>query len=428
MTTAHGYLSGSDTTRADQVSLRRHNLGVVLRHVRDAGPRSRARIATETGLNKATVSSLVADLVERGLLREGHAERGSVGRPGQSVVIDGRGICGIGAEVNVDYVAVLALDLSGDVVIERRLPLDTAKLGPGIVLDHLASLLAEAIDAVSARGAQPVGMTLALPGLVDAGSGILRVAPNLGWTSVPIVQEVNDRLGRPPYPLLVDNEANLAALAEVAAGNSAGSLDLILLTGAAGIGGGVVSGGRLLRGGHGFGGEVGHMAVAPGGRPCGCGRSGCWETVVGLTALLADAADPDDPVRDPALDLDQRLAEINRRAGLGDARTLSALERVGSWLGIGASILVNVLNPSVLVLGGYLAAVGPWLIDEAEAELAARVIAPNVGGCRIELSTLGFTAAVRGGAQVALEAVYTDPTMVQRIPPVGSPMPIGGSA
>lgn len=428
MTTANGYLSGIGTTRADQVSLRRHNLGVVLRHVRDAGPRSRARIATETGLNKATVSSLVAELVERGLLGEGDAERGSVGRPGQSVVIDGRGVCGIGAEVNVDYVAVLALDLSGDVVIERRLPLDTAKLGSAVVLDHLASLLAEALDAVSARGAQPVRMTLALPGLVDAGTGILRVAPNLGWTSVPIVQEVSDRLGRPPYPLLVDNEANLAAIAEVTARNSAGSLDLILLTGAAGIGGGVVSGGRLLRGGHGFGGEVGHMAVAPGGRPCGCGRSGCWETVVGLTALLADAADPDDPVRDPALDLDQRLAEINRRAGLGDARTLAALERVGSWLGIGASILVNVLNPSVLVLGGFMAAVGPWLTENVEAELAARVIAPNVGGCRVELSTLGFTAAVRGGAQVALEAVYIDPTMVHRISPVGSPVPIGGSA
>ncbi|MGH8827886.1 MAG: ROK family protein, partial [Jiangellaceae bacterium] len=313
-------------------------------------------------------------------------------------------------------------------VIERRLPLDTAKLGPGVVLDDLATLLAEAIDAVSARGALPVGMTLALPGLVEAGAGILRVAPNLGWTSVPIVQEVSDRLGRPPYRLLVDNEANLAAIAEVAAGSSAGSRDLILLTGAAGIGGGVVSGGRLLRGDHGFGGEVGHMSVAPGGRRCGCGRFGCWETVVGLTALLADAADPDDPVRDPALDLDQRLAEINRRAGLGDARTLAALERVGSWLGIGASILVNILNPSVLVLGGFMAAVGPWLTENVEAELAARVIAPNGGGCRVELSTLGFTAAVRGGAQVALEAVYTDPTMVQRIPPVGSPMPIGGSA
>jgi predicted NBD/HSP70 family sugar kinase len=168
------------------------------------------------------------------------------------------------------------------------------------------------------------------------------------------------------------------------------------------------------------------MPVDPAGRRCGCGRTGCWETVVGFAALLADVADPDDPVRDPNLDLDGRLAEINRRARLGDGRTLAALRHVGQWLGIGASILVNVLNPAVLVLGGYLAAVGGWLRGPLEAELSARVIAPDAGGCRVALSTLGFTAAVRGGAHVALESVFNDPTLVRRVDPVVAPLPTGG--
>jgi predicted NBD/HSP70 family sugar kinase len=421
-----GRLPDSVSSGADQVVVRRHNLALVLRHLRDSGPRSRARVASETGLNKATVSSLVSELADRGLVREGEPERGTVGRPGQTVVLDGRGVCGIGAEVNVDYVAAMAVDLRGEVVGERRLPLGTAHLGPGAGLDHAARLVAEVTAAVTARGGEPVGLTLALPGLVETATGTLSTAPNLGWRDVPVVRELAARLGRPTYPVTVDNEANLAAIAEAAAGEWAGTADLVLLTGAAGVGGGVVSGGRLLRGAHGFSGEVGHMPVDPAGRRCGCGRTGCWETVVGLAALLADAADPDDPVRDPSLDLDRRLAEIDRRARLGDGRTLAALEQVGSWLGVGASILVNVLDPAVLVLGGYLAAVGSWLRGPLEAELHARVIAPDAGGCRVELSSLGFAAAVRGGAQVALESVFDDPTLVRRADPVVTPLPTGG--
>jgi predicted NBD/HSP70 family sugar kinase len=417
MTLTGGTRPGSGVVAADHVSLRRNNLSVVLRHLRDAGPRSRARVAADTGLNKATVSSLVAELVERGLLREGaaEAERGAMGRPGQLVELDGRTVCGVGAEVNVDYLAVTALDLGGEVVSERRDPMDVAHLDPGTTLDRLARLIQEAVAAVTARGGQTVGVTLAVPGLVKSAVGALALAPNLGWRDVPVVDAMREKLGGPSYPVWVDNEANLAALAaysEVAA--EAKVHDLVLLTGAVGVGGGVVAGGHLLRGGHGFSGEVGHMPVAPAGGTCGCGRTGCWETVVGLKALLAKAADADDPVRDPSLDVERRLAEITRRAEAGDARTLAALADVGTWLGIGGAILVNILNPDVLVLGGYFATLGPWLTEPLEQAIRERVIAPAGGGCRVIRSDLGFTAAVRGGAQISLDQVFIDPTLVGR--------------
>jgi predicted NBD/HSP70 family sugar kinase len=190
--------------------------------------------------------------------------------------------------------------------------------------------------------------------------------------------------------------------------------DLVLLTGAVGVGGGVVAGGHLLRGGHGFSGEVGHMPIAPAGGTCGCGRTGCWETVVGLKALLAKAADADDPVRDPSLDVKRRLAEITGRAEAGDDRTLAALADVGHWLGIGGAILVNILNPDILVLGGYFATLGPWLTEPLERAIRDGVIAPDGGGCRVIRSDLGFTAAVRGGAQISLDQVFIDPTLVGR--------------
>ena len=117
-------------------------------------------------------------------------------------------------------------------------------------------------------------------------------------------------------------------------------------------------------------------------------------------------------MRDPALSLDDRLAEINRRADLGDTRTLAALDQVGSWVGIGAAILTNALNPGAIVLSGYFAEVGHRMRPAIEEQLLAGVLAPQAGGTRVELSTLGFTAAVRGGAAVALEAVFDDPTLV----------------
>jgi predicted NBD/HSP70 family sugar kinase len=419
MTLADGSRPGPGVVAADHVSLRRNNLSVVLRHVRELGSRSRARIAAETGLNKATVSSLVAELVERGLLREGQAQskRGALGRPGQLVELDGSAVCGVGAEINVDYLAVTALDLSGTIVIERRVPLDVAHLEPGTTLDELAELILEAVAAVDTRGGQTAGVTLAVPGLVQSATGSLKLAPNLGWAEVPVVEEMRGRLGDPSYPVRVDNEANLAALAAYSElkGDADGKAEhIVLLTGGVGVGGGVVTGGHLLRGGHGFSGEVGHMPVAPVGGICGCGRTGCWETVVGLTALLNKATDPDDPVRDPSLDVEQRLAEITRRAEAGGARTLRALADVGTWLGIGGAILVNILNPDVLVLGGYFAVLGPWLKEPLESAIRDRVIAPDGGGCRVVQSELGFTAAVRGGAQISLDQVFLDPTLVGR--------------
>jgi predicted NBD/HSP70 family sugar kinase len=393
---------------ADQLTMRRSNLALVLRHLRDAGPRSRATIALDTGLNRGTVSSLVTELIDRGLVREGDLQRGgSVGRPGQTVELDGRGIGGIGVEINVDYVTALVLDLTNAVVFERRVALDVQALTPAEVLDAVTDLAGKALADCAGRDITPVGMTVAVPALVDTDDGVVAFAPNLHWTDVPVTSALTPKLG---LPIQVDNDANLAALGEYAMGGKAGTADLVYLTGETGVGGGVMVDGRLLRGAAGFSGEIGHMPLNPGGDLCGCGRRGCWETMVGLAALLRMAAAPDDPVCDPSLDLEQRLAMLSRRADDGDARTRDALTLVGEALGLGASILVNVFNPRVLVLGGYFASLGDYLLEPMLGELHARVIAPDA--CDVALSTLGFSAAARGGAYVALQAVLDDPTLV----------------
>lgn len=397
--------------------MRRTNLSLVLRHLREVGPASRSRIAAGTGLNKATVSSLVAELVRRGLVTDGAVERGAVGRPGRIVGLAGRGICGIGVEVNVDYLSVLALDLRDDVLYERRRPLDVTSLPVDLVLDEVAALVKDTFAALSRLDAPPVGVMVAVPGTVDTEAGTVSVAANLRWRDIGVADALAERLGRTDVPIRVANDANLSALAEHAMGTAAGTAELVCLVGSAGVGCGVVSGGRLLYGSAGFAGEIGHAPLDPHGRTCGCGRRGCWETTVGLRGLLRLATGPGDPLRDPALDLAARLATLRDRADSGDRRTLDALAQLGTAVGVGAGILVNLVNPQVLVLGGYFATFAPYLHDSLMAELRARVVAPDAAGCLVVASTLGFTAAARGGAHVVLDRVLHDPSLVSRTRP-----------
>ncbi|MET9498316.1 ROK family transcriptional regulator [Streptomyces sp. NPDC006552] len=391
----------------DRGSIRRANLALVLRMLRDKGPLSRARIAADSGLPKPTVTSLVAELVALGLASEGPLRReGAVGRPGTLVGIDGSHICGIGVEISSSYVHVLALTLGGGTAFEHRVPVAVAGAGAAAVLDLTAAVVRDCVTALDRSTARAVGLTLAVPGVIDTRAGVVRYAPALGWRDVPVTAGLSERLRPTALPLAVENDAKLGAVAEHVHGQVP---DMVCITGERGIGAGIISDGRLLRGSAGFAGEVGHMPLDPGRRPCVCGRTGCWETMVGLDAILRLAADADDEVHDPGVELEHRLATLHDRAALGDARTLDALARVADALGLGIALLADVLNPGRVVLGGYFTHIGDLMLDRVRAVVHERVIAPEGGGCDIVLSALGFTAAARGGAYLALDEVYRDP-------------------
>lgn len=398
---------------ANQRAVRRHNLGVVLRHVSEHGPRSRATIALETGLNKTTVSSLVTELIGLDLLVErGLEQRGTVGRPGQVVELSGSGVVALGLEINVDYLAVRALDLTGaeryrsiDVRDNRRIEVDA-------VLDRLASLAGVALEEVQTSGLRPVGATVALPGLVDAESGALLVAPNLGWTDVPVVDGLHDRLAGPAYPLAADNEANLAALAELWEGTARGLSDVLYVSGEIGVGAGIIVRGELFRGSQGFGGEFGHMTVDPNGRPCACGSRGCLETIVGLEALLERAGlDPADAATTTGSG--QPVSELAGRARMGDEQALAALRDSGRWLGLAIASAANLLNFQAVVLGGFFAQLATWLAAPIARELETHVLASQWAVPRLLPSTLGPEAAVRGAAAQSLRRVLADPASAE---------------
>jgi predicted NBD/HSP70 family sugar kinase len=399
----------------DQAGLRRGNLALLVRTLREQGALSRAQLAVRSGLSKATVSSLVTDLELRGLVHSAGISAGGQGRPGQLVDLRPTSVCGVGLDVHVGHVGAAVTDLSGELLFSRRVAADVPNIGPERAIDQLAELTRTALAEVRGVVGPPAGITVSVPGLVDRDAGTVTYAPRLRWRDVALADGLAARTGLALDRVAVDNDANLGAQAELAA-MSEPVADLVYLTGDFGIGGGVISSGRLIRGSIGFAGEIGHMAMDPLGPYCSCGRRGCWETQVGLGALLHACADPDDPVRDPTLDLDQRMRIVRARADQSDRRTLDALHQIGTALGLGVSYVVNLLNPAVVVLGGYFAALPEWLVEPIRNEVVANVLAPGAGGARVVGSRLGFTAATTGGALAALSRVLDDPTVLPTSP------------
>jgi predicted NBD/HSP70 family sugar kinase len=396
-------------TRVDPTVLRRSNLGVVLRHIATAGPISRARVAADTGLNKSTVSSLVAELDELGLVREG-ADAGripAVGRPATPIVITGTTVA-LGLEIAVDGITAGIEDLTGAVRFETRRTRMLGEDPPLKVLDDLAGLARDAFARARTDELRVVGVGVAVPGLVDVGLRTLLRAPNLGWTQIAIGAEMEERLGLPAGVVSVGNEANLAALAELWDGVARDLQSFIHVTGQVGVGAGIVIDGELYRGSRGFAGELGHMTVRPDGAPCACGARGCLETVAGLEAIRARAG-MDRPEGACEYETAERLAQL---AAAQDQAAITAIDEAAEALGIALASAINLLDLQALVLGGSYTPLCPWLVPRVRDVLSSRVLASTWSEFDVRGSTLGVQAPVRGAAAVHLRAVLSRPWLV----------------
>jgi predicted NBD/HSP70 family sugar kinase len=398
---------------ARQQALRSHNLALVLRHIADNEPVTRARIAQATSLTKATVSSLVDALVAARLVTElGPEARGEIGRPGSALALNRSGFVGVGLEINVDYIAVCVTDLVGRVRYLRTRARDNRGQSPARVLGRAIRMTQTAMQAAEAEGLTVAGLAVAVPGLVETEQGLLHVAPNLEWVDVPVAQLLAGRVAPRDPPVMVDNEANLAALGELWYGGHDGLTDFVHISGEIGVGGGIVLDGELFRGASGFAGEVGHVTVQPDGPRCRCGARGCLEQVAGQEAILRAAGltgAAGTTIGQPR----GSVAELVARARAGEPRTLRAIEAAGRALGLGVAATVNVVDPGTVVLGGLYAWLEPWLRAPLLEELRERVISQSWTPVRVLASRLGPDAAVRGAAGAVVRQVLSNPTAVR---------------
>ena len=400
---------GGGRGAARQSTLREHNLAVVLARIVDAHacgtPLSRAGIAAEVGLARATVSDLVDRLIAARLVTElDPLTTPGAGRPAVPLSPAGRSVVGLGLSVGTDHLAAVVVDLTGFTVTERAVEAELRGRDPVETIGQLAELAAETLRAAAAAGMHVAGACVALPGLVSRESARLRYAPNLGWHDLDVDTALRHHPDLANLQISAGNDADLAARTEVAERRrrnrvSADGQSYLYVYGAVGIGSAVVLGGQVFGGLHGWSGEIGHVLVDPLGPPCHCGSHGCLEPYAGREALATAAGLP----------VDTTLASLVVAASR-PGRAAQAVRAAGTTLGQAAATVVNVIDVDEVVLGGTYAPLFDVLAPTVLAELERRALIARWSQVRLTAAVGGLNAAARGAALTVLDDVVAEPS------------------
>lgn len=381
------------TITGDQKFLKRINRMALVRLIRAQPGLSRADLAGVTGLTKSTVSMLTNELIEEGWLTEDDAlATGSIGRRPTPLRLDTRRLALLGVDLNSGRFELAVTSLTGEVisVTERRFEgNDVAQ-----VLSLLADVIADTVHALTREGRATLGLGLAVPGPVHAGTGVLHYSPNLNWRDIPIRQILTGLLeGRAlgKLPVYLQRRAASAVLGEVEFANSPVEEPLLYIHVGMGLGAGVFVSDRLLSGHGGFAGEVGHLQLVPEGPRCTCGRLGCAEALIGLRAMSsALGVEPD---------------EFQARLSAGDecARVVSV--RAGHYLGVLMHNLWSTFDPAQIVLGGQCCQLGEFYLDAARSCLEELAGKAGLTPPRVSIARFGDHAVSIGATALVLHQI-----------------------
>ncbi|CAN5423119.1 ROK family transcriptional regulator [soil metagenome] len=382
-------------SRSAAEGVRQRNLVRTLRLVHLEGPLSRAALTESTGLNRSTIADLVAQLVREGLVQERAPDRARrVGRPSPVVAMDPR-VVAIAVNPEVDALTIGAVGLDRGIPIRERIELDHL-----ITPEETAAIVAERIALWRAgplADARVVAVGLAVPGLVRAADGLVRSAPHLNWTDAPVRGLVADATG---LPTVVGNDASLGAIAEHLYGAARGIEDVVYLNGgASGIGGGLIVHGMPVAGAGGYAGEFGQNRPGIASDHDRRAGSGVLEAEVSRARLLAVVARPsaDEPT----------LAALLAASTLPDA--IAELARQRRILATALANAVNVLNPSVVVLGGFLATIAERDLEGLTAAVGAHATPASMEGLDIRVAVLAEDRLLIGAAEAAFADILSDP-------------------
>lgn len=395
----------------DQDKVRKVNKSLILNTLRLHAPISRAQVANITGLTRGTVSNIVNVLIEDGLVFEDKLQDSKIGRPSILLGLRADGGAVIGVEIGVDFISVLLTNFVAETLWEIRVQ-TTALQSQTDIINQAENYIDQALSIAKEHRLTPLGIGVGLPGLVNVRQGNLVMAPNLHWKNVPLRLILNQRFHLPVY---IENEANLAALGEYYFGVARNVDNFIYLSSDIGLGGGIVIDGRLFRGGHGYGGEIGHIQRNPLGEECGCGRIGCWETQVGPRAVLHRVKKefqkhPDQSLLDVCSgDLENLTFDIVVKFALnGDVICRQAIEEVAVNLGVGIADLVNIFNPDLIVIGGAFIQGKEILHSIIEKTIFSNTLQPATDNLQIKFSERSTEACVLGAVAVVLDDILRE--------------------
>ncbi|MEM8752835.1 MAG: ROK family protein [Pseudomonadota bacterium] len=383
-------------------ALRLRNLARVLAEIRRRREAARVEIAEALELSPATVTAVIGDLLDEGLIQETTPAAGAGrGRPrvGLRLNPDARRVAG--AKISDDRIAAAILDFEGAILGEGAAPLPARRVDLAGLCAALDAALAEALAAAGLDAGEVDALGLGVPGFVDMGTGRVHWSPVLTGAPVDLAPALAARL---PFPVFVDNDANLATLAELWFGLGRGARDFLVVTIEHGVGMGIVIDGRVFRGARGLGAEFGHTKIQNEGALCRCGQRGCLEAYVADYALAREAGAALGEFGESAAH-GALLARLAEAAEAGDERSRSIYRRAGRMLGLGLANLVNIFDPPQIILSGERMRQHHLIAEELEATLERNRLATGAPAARLTVHRWGDALWAMGGGALALDGL-----------------------
>jgi predicted NBD/HSP70 family sugar kinase/biotin operon repressor len=402
--------AGSNTSR-----VKAHNVQAVLLNLLHNRQTSRVQLAEQTSLSKTTITNLIAELMDQGVVAEEAVEDGTrngrrrVGRPQRMLhlVPDARFV--VGVHIGIGLFRVALANIHAEIVQSNTVRFDLNQ-SPHMVLSQIALEIEKTLEESGVRLDLVLGVGVGVSGLIDYRTGVNLMAPSLGWHNVPVKAVLEERLN---LPVCADNNVRAMSLGEAyfGAGRNVGIMAFIY--GRIGVGSGFVINGQLFRGSGAGAGEIGHTIMLPhNGAACRCGQQGCLETLVSEPVLLREAqtlaqANPDGIL---AEHLDQAgafpIEAVFDAARAGDTQTLEMINGRAYYLGVALANLVNILNPELIVLGGMFAQASDLIIPTAEETMRQTAFAQLGERVCLQPTQFGWRAGVIGAASLALMGLF----------------------
>jgi glucokinase-like ROK family protein len=363
----------------NQHVVKKNNKALVLSLIIEKETISRADIASVTGLNKTTVSSLVNELLEEELIYESGPGISSGGRRPVILHFNRNAGYAIGIDIGVNYVLAILTDLKGKIIVEQSQTVNRTSYSA--IMSTVQAMIQSLMDEMPKSRYGIVGIGVGVPGIVNKEGSVL-LAPNLGWTNIHLKEDL-ERVFQ--LPIIVENEANAGAVGEQQFGAGQDYQNILYVSAGIGIGVGIILNKELYQGKNGFSGEMGHMIIELNGKRCNCGSRGCWEAYASENALLEmDGVNIDS------------LESLIELAQNGDEFTISLFEKIGQYLGYGINNIINTFNPDQVIIGNRLAMVREWIEDPILKTVEDHTLAYHQKEMQLEFSKLGKYSTALG--------------------------------
>ena len=379
-------------------SIRAQHHALLLRLLWTRREISRAELARLTGLSRSTVSAIVNDILATGIVRETRAGSSNGGRRPILLGFDDNARVILGLDIGASHVGGVVTNLRGQILRRQEQPIHTRD-DPYKALDAVAEVAKELLK--DGRGLL-LGAGVGIPAPIDPSTRRVSRTVMPAWSEIDVAKELSLRIG---CPVRVENDANLGAMAEQwwGAGRDAG--DLVFVKVATGIGAGLIIRGEIVHGAHGVAGELGHLSIDPNGPPCICGVNGCLNVIIGTQALLARAEArrphfPDSALPSSGID----LPALIRAGQQEDELAMEIFRFAGERLGDGLANLLNVLDPSTIVVGGDIARVGEPLMAPIRQTVLRRTLVSSFSDERVVRSQIDKQSVALGAATLILRA------------------------